>query len=278
MTRPAHYLSVAAIYRNEAPYLAEWIEFHRLVGVEHFYLYDNMSEDGHREVLAPFVEEGLAEVRPWERFPGQLQAYDDCLGRHRGDSRWIAFIDCDEFLFSPLRKPVPELLRDYEDFAAVGVNWANFGDSGHETQPPGLVIESYVMRSDDPQRNWAIKSIVDPARTVRCGSNPHYFEYAGGALPVNEEMQPIEEPGKNDPVTFARLRLNHYVTKSRSERARKLARPVAFDGRMKDAGRVTARDRELNQVRDETILTYLPDLKDALAGTFAPAAPRARGQ
>ena len=28
-----HYLAVCAIYRNEGPYLREWIEFHRLVGV-----------------------------------------------------------------------------------------------------------------------------------------------------------------------------------------------------------------------------------------------------
>ena len=36
-----HYLAICAIYRDEAPYLREWIEFHRLVGVEHFFLYDN---------------------------------------------------------------------------------------------------------------------------------------------------------------------------------------------------------------------------------------------
>ena len=35
------YLSVCAIYRDEAHYLAEWIEFHRLVGVERFFLYNN---------------------------------------------------------------------------------------------------------------------------------------------------------------------------------------------------------------------------------------------
>lgn len=39
------YLSIGAIFKDEAPYLAEWIEFHRLVGVEHFFLYDNLSTD-----------------------------------------------------------------------------------------------------------------------------------------------------------------------------------------------------------------------------------------
>ena len=45
------YLSVCAIYRNEAPYLAEWIEFHRLVGAERFFLYDNGSTASGSSVL-----------------------------------------------------------------------------------------------------------------------------------------------------------------------------------------------------------------------------------
>src|SRR5919108_3802620 len=57
---PDHYLAACAIYRDEAPYLSEWIEFHRLVGFERFYLYDNLSSDHHREVLAPYVDEGIA--------------------------------------------------------------------------------------------------------------------------------------------------------------------------------------------------------------------------
>jgi hypothetical protein len=32
------YLSICAMYRNEAPYLREWVAFHRLMGVERFYL------------------------------------------------------------------------------------------------------------------------------------------------------------------------------------------------------------------------------------------------
>jgi hypothetical protein len=261
---PAHYLSVCATFWNEAPYLREWIEFHRLVGVEHFYLYDNRSTDDHAEVLAPYVAEGVVEVRPWNIFPGQLQAYDDCLARHRGESRWIAFIDCDEFLFSPLGKPLPELLGEYEEHPAVGVNWCNFGDSGHETRPEGLVTECYVMRTTALERNWAVKCIVDPRRTREVGDNPHFFRYVDGARPVNEDGQPIGV-AKTEEVRFERLRLNHYVTKSKEERARKLARPVAFDGRIKDPARVQARDALLNEVRDETIQMYLPALKQALA-------------
>ena len=59
------------------------------------------------------------------------QAYDDCLAEHRDDARWIAFIDLDEFLFSPDRPSAAGVLRDYEQWPGVGVNWAMFGPSGH---------------------------------------------------------------------------------------------------------------------------------------------------
>ena len=41
--RKGTYLAASTIYRDDAEYLPEWIEFHRLVGVERFFLYDNGS-------------------------------------------------------------------------------------------------------------------------------------------------------------------------------------------------------------------------------------------
>jgi hypothetical protein len=218
------------------------------------------------------VDEGFAEIRDWDVFPGQLEAYADCLERHRQDSQWIAFIDIDEFLFSPLGRPLPEIVGEFEEHPAVGAHWCTFGDSGHDTKPPGLVIENYVMRSDDVRRNFSVKSIVNPARALRCGNNPHYFLYADGEKIVNENHEPMPHPHLNEDISFERLRVNHYVTKSKEERARKLARPVAFNGKMKNAEAVMQRDLELNQVRDETILMYLPALKEALARLPTPVA------
>ena len=40
-----YFISVACIIKNEGPYLKEWIEYHKLIGVEHFYVYDNESSD-----------------------------------------------------------------------------------------------------------------------------------------------------------------------------------------------------------------------------------------
>src|SRR5215207_1307624 len=106
------YLSACTIYRDAASYLAEWIEFHRLMGVERFFLYDNGSSDDHRELLAPYVADDIAVVHDWpmpfigERGLALRRAFDHCLRVHRDDSRWIAFLDLDEFLFAPGGDPL----------------------------------------------------------------------------------------------------------------------------------------------------------------------------
>src|ERR671937_684509 len=108
------YLSIHGIYRDEAVYLREWIEFHRLVGVERFYLYNNLSTDEHLDVLTPYVDDRIVEVTDWPEIPAQMAVYQDCLLRHRDESCWIAFIDVDEYLFSPTGQPLSELLVEYE--------------------------------------------------------------------------------------------------------------------------------------------------------------------
>src|SRR5580700_200790 len=105
------HLAICAVFINETPYLREWIEFHRLVGVEKFYLYQNRSEDDWQSVLQPSIDEGLVEVTDWPRRPPrQIQAYQHFINKHRGEPGWVAFLDCDEFLFSPSHSTVSEAI------------------------------------------------------------------------------------------------------------------------------------------------------------------------
>src|ERR1043165_6925717 len=170
MADKPHYLGVAAIYRWEAENLREWVAFHRVVGVERFFLYDNASEDEHLEALAPFIDDGSVTVHPWPVFPGQGSAYDHALACHGHETRWIAFLDVDEFLFSPTGRTLPDVLADFEEFSAVEVSRIDFGPSGHKTKPSGPVIESYVRRRsyESAETDWEhVKSIVDPSRAER---------------------------------------------------------------------------------------------------------------
>jgi hypothetical protein len=277
------YLSICAIYRNEAPYLREWVEFHRLVGAERFFLYDNRSTDEHRQVLAPLIEEGVVVIHDWPVFPGQNAAYDHCLAEHGDQSRWIAFIDIDEFLFSPTGTPVSEVLRDYEAFPGVGVNRLRFGTSGHRARPSGLVIENYVRRA--PRSPYLVKSVVDARRADRC-LTAHVFAYADGhavdeqgrPLVYREGAPPPGMPPRNasftETFTASKLRINHYATRSEEEFRRKVERAQA------DTGRPPPVPIPVEQVLhnfdlkpDETILRYLQPLRAALRRSSSHGSP-----
>ncbi len=260
------YLSIWCLYQDEAPYMREWIEFHRLMGVERFFLYDHYSGDDHRAALAPYIEEEIVVLHDWPHDPGQVAAANHCLERHRDDSRWIAFIDADEFLFSPTGKPLPAVLAEYERFPGVVINGATFGTSGHELPPDGLVIESYLSRTDNPKSNGYKKSVIDPERVVRCRGG--LWDFTEGQS-VNENKE--HSDGRADPtfVSFSKLRINHYHTRSRIEYERKIAKPRA-DRRgvrtIKPAGRESVL-AALNEIHDDTLARYAPDVRAALART-----------
>jgi Glycosyltransferase family 92 len=261
---PDHYLAACAIYRDEARYLVEWLEFHRLVGFERFFLYDNLSSDDHLEVLEPYIDEGVVVVHEWPEVPGQLPAYDHCLGAHGAEARWIGFFDIDEFVFSPTYRPVPEILRDYEQWPGVAVNLPRFGTSGHRTRPDGLVIENYVTRLET-RAELTVKSIVDPA-AVDHAMNSHQFAYRRRTA-VNENGYPVHGTLTKS-ASYERLRANHYYSKSEEELRAKHTRVTADYSAprnpLPDELELVRHENELG-VRDTTILPYAEPVREAVA-------------
>ena len=132
-----YYLSICAIFRDEVHYLDEWIQFHKSMGVEHFFLYDHNSTDDPLQRLAPYINAGTVTVLDWPVEPywkAQPMAYQHCLDNFRQTSRWIAVIDLDEFLFSPNGK-LSDILKNYEAYCGVVVHWQCYGSSGHRKRP-----------------------------------------------------------------------------------------------------------------------------------------------
>ena len=94
-----HDLSVVSILKNEGHYLKEWLDYHIVAGVEHFYLYDNESPDNQAEVAKPYVAAGLVDYIPAPGKFMQCAAYNDAVKRFKFQSRYMAFIDGDEFIY-----------------------------------------------------------------------------------------------------------------------------------------------------------------------------------
>jgi hypothetical protein len=273
--RAKAYLSAFVIYYNEAPYLREWIEFHKLVGFERFYLYNNFSTDRHREVLAPYVADGTVIHREWPVEPAQMAGYRDILERAREETFWLAIFDIDEYLFSPTGEPVSHVLRrEFEEFPGVGVNEISFGTSGHVSRPRGLTIENYVRRCElQKPRNRIIKSIVRPELVADLGSDPHYFRYVDKRRAVTEGKEEIRG-SLTQSVSVDLLRINHYITRSAEERQRKNAGPDVLRGGRRHLPKAAERDKMLNDEEDTTILRYAAPLREALGMAADEAGPR----
>lgn len=162
-----NYLSIASVVRDENLNLPEWIEYHRLVGVEHFYLMDDRSRIPLRVFLKAYIQRGIVTV--WETKlsgqSGQKHVYNDILGKTRGESQWMAFIDVDEFLIPKRTYSLKEALSGFEKFGGLVVNWALFGSQGYVRRPHGLRIENYWMRcpGNDPACRF-VKSVVQTDR------------------------------------------------------------------------------------------------------------------
>ena len=55
-------IAACARIKNEGTYIQEWLEFHQMVGIDHFYIWDDSSTDNTRAVLAPYVRSGVVTL------------------------------------------------------------------------------------------------------------------------------------------------------------------------------------------------------------------------
>jgi hypothetical protein len=263
-------LSIAMMFKRDAIYLREWLEFHRLIGVSKFYLYHQGTEparDGWEKVLQPYIEQGIVDLKRWpyafyhsEGRNAHIDANQDCIDRLKGKDGWLAFVDSDEFLFSPRYDTVTEALSTLpESWGAVGVHWMMFGSSGKQEWEDAPVIERFTWRPHEGLHfnNW-VKSIVrlnDPLLAT-IGSE-HLFRTSGGTYDEQGRLLTTEE---TTPCSSL-LRLNHYFTKSRKEWEER--HPEDFSGEVipRDEKRWAVQSMDVD---DRTIWKFLPQLRERM--------------
>jgi hypothetical protein len=201
------------IFQDEAPYLKEWIEFHKLLGVDHFYLYNNNSKDNYIEVLKPYIKSHVVELIEWSQVAThvaewdqiQIAAYNDGFERAKSKTKWLAILDSDEFLFPTSENNLPKFLKKYEKREGIGgilVSWVCFGTSWVEKIPDDkLLIETLTLCVASGSDHF--KSIFMPKKVSHVCS-PHYVIYKEGYrhCTPNGGMPPF--------IEIEKIRINHY--------------------------------------------------------------------
>ncbi|ACU88244.1 glycosyltransferase family 2 protein [Desulfomicrobium baculatum] len=217
-----NYLSVCCIAKNEHPFIKEWINHHLLVGAEKIIIFDNDSSPSLKNSVQEYIDHGIVDFFEITGKEQQMAAYDRCLREYEKKSKWIAFIDVDEFIVPKQSEDVRLILTDYEDFGGLGVHWVEFGSSGYLTRPPQMQLQSYVQRFPlDYPKNMHIKSIVQPGR-VKGSCDPHRFIYNEPWFCVDENCFPLAE--SQGPFTAKSIQLNHYYYRSHEDYCKKIER------------------------------------------------------
>lgn len=215
----AHFLCIAAIFKNEAHILKEWLDNHIAEGFDHFYLIDNGSTDSYLEVLQPYVEKGLVSLFTDTRKHVQGEVYDKYVLPFRKQIEWLLVCDLDEFAYGQ-NVPLRSFISHVNKFGAlngVQLPWVEFGSSGRETQPESVVGGFRMRRKYDPTvKNVDVKTIVRMRDVISLGIHIHdirnWIIINGCQLSVkNCEFSPVNE----DYVRRAVVRINHYRVQSR---------------------------------------------------------------
>lgn len=267
------------MFRDEGPYLIEWIEYHLLAGVSRFWLYDNGSADDGAAKLAPYVARGVVELTPWptadnpprrrERIERQLGAAKDGFRRASGVVDWVAHVDVDEFFLPTEDRDVPTCLeKRFAEASGVYVNWRMFGTSG-VTVPAGdpiLGALTRCARRGHPEnsvgksaRAWSGRSTWTSERsgtctTSRCGPRAGYYvDGAGRRLSFDARSDLVKSPDHLDD----HLRINHYNLRDEHfYRTRRL--PDAEKGRLdKKLDRLVEHHADFSRDTDTKIVKYL---------------------
>jgi len=266
-TDPPPTLALVTCIKNEGEDLVEWLCFHRHIGVSRFVIYDNLSTDRTVEILnaLPFRDE--ITVLTVSEESAQSYAFRDAIKRFRNSIDWVAFLDGDEFLVPLGSASVIDKLAEFERAGVdgIGICWRVFGSAGHRERPLGLVTESFTRRALDtfaPNRH--VKSVVR-MKAIEGMTNQHYFRLDGAYLLDSGISPPPDFKGIVTSASFGLgFAIHHYITKSRAQCLRKIARgrpmPSQSDRKFRLPNYFTVHDR--NEVEDLRAAQLIAPIRD----------------
>tara|TARA_R110000824_G_scaffold170441_4_gene347799 strand:+ start:7440 stop:8291 length:852 start_codon:yes stop_codon:yes gene_type:complete len=239
-------LAICIRYKDDLDCLKENIEYHTLIGVEHFFIYDNNSAVPLKESLKEYENVTVELWQTGGKLPhlaaDVVWPHNKCLRDHGSKFQWIAFIDTDEFItIKDGNTDLKDFLKPYSDYGGLGINWLTFGSSGHENIQPS-VVESYTRclcttaaARHPTLRPYGlstidlhIKTIVNTRFATRAVGNPHAFYYIAGANCVDEDFKSIprthHEGALTTEIKRKKIQLNHYRHRSRKDFELKIKR------------------------------------------------------
>lgn len=143
-----NYLMITSM-RNEAPYILEWLAYHKSIGVDHFLIYTNDCDDGTDILLDVLDQMGIVThvrndkiTKAGIQWSALKQADKHPL---KAQADWLMFADVDEFVNVQVGGGhLDDLRAACPDATAFALTWRMFGNNGRVEIEDDLVIDQFT--------------------------------------------------------------------------------------------------------------------------------------
>lgn len=212
-----YYSSICLLIRDENEYLEEWINHYISIGIDHIYIYDNGIKESVDGIINKFPSNYITAVKYEDKDTNTLQqdVYSDFLSNYASETRWVAFIDSDEFIYiNNNSADINTLLKSYEEYGAIHMNWIVYNANGEIDKKDGNVQERFTTTLPEPinhNYNKLGKAFIQPYKIDGVYRYIPIFKN-GNTLYINDDNN----------IDFIELR--HYYTKSLEEWTEKINR------------------------------------------------------
>lgn len=265
-------VSIGAYFKNETRFLKEWVEYHLLIGVEHFYLYCNdIDPTEAKTVLQPYIDKGLVTFGHHSKKMGNTKntafIYNKIIHKllAKDETKWLAFIDLDEFINLIQHETIGDFLVKFTDsrIAAVAILWHVFVNAEKYKLTQKLQLEAYTHKLVKYKSRPIRKCIIKPS-LIQAMSSAHNPKKPKACIIVDEEFNWSKKRYK---MPSNLIRLNHYHLKSDEDFAVKLTNV----GNWNKPGNYTwdyyNEGISKPTIQDVTIQRFLPELKKRMGIT-----------
>lgn len=225
---------IVGCMKNEAPYIIEWIAYHRAIGVDNFLIYTNGCEDGTSEILDRLQEMGVLQHRNndgWKGNSPQQYALNQALKEPViKNAEWIIHIDVDEFMNVRCGNgTVQDFIAAVPDATNVAMTWRLFGHNGVTQLSNDFVLEQFDTCAPKfcpkPHTVWGFKTMfknIGAYEKISC-HRPNKLEPGfenkvkwvnGSGKDMTKEAAVKGWRSSKKSVGYDLLQLNHYALRS----------------------------------------------------------------
>ncbi|RNL55411.1 glycosyltransferase family 2 protein [Pedobacter jejuensis] len=205
------FLCAVSVIKDEEKFVDEWLVYHKLIGVEHFFLFDDQVDSP----LVGYIKahENYCTVIPWSEINKieqnrQILAFRYAAINLIKNYEWVIFLDVDEFVVLRQDKNIRLFLSRFPHAAAVSLNWHLFGHNGFLNDPERLITTSLTKRKLIPHHEEKTFSRTDLIIGI---NSPHFC-----TMKIGERVDTNGKKftGKVSPDKTLIAHINHYQCRS----------------------------------------------------------------